>query len=61
MKTSELTKLLKKHGCYFLENRGEHDYWFSPITGKEIQVWRHPSKEVPTGTVNRILKDAGLK
>ncbi|MFQ7739267.1 MAG: type II toxin-antitoxin system HicA family toxin [Emergencia timonensis] len=22
---------------------------------------RHPSKEIPTGLMNRILKDAGLK
>lgn len=61
MKTSELTKLLKKHGCYFLEHRGEHDFWFSPMTGKEIQVPRHPAKEIPTGTTNKIKKSAGLK
>ena len=61
MKTSELVKLLKKNGCKFIEHRGEHDFYYSPITGKEIPVWRHPNKEVPTGTANRILRDAGLK
>ena len=61
MKTSELTKLLKKAGCYFVEHGGDHDIWFSPITQKEFVVPRHPSKEIPTGTVNKILKDAGLK
>ena len=54
MKTSELTKLLKKHGCYLLEHRGEHDFWFSPISGKEIQIPRHQAKKIPTGTANRI-------
>lgn len=61
MKTSELTKLMKKIGCYLIEHRGEHDFWYSPVTGKEIQVPRHASKEIPTGTANKIMKDAGLK
>lgn len=61
MKTSELTKMMKKGGCYFLGHRGEHDLWYSPITEKEIIVPRHPSKEIPTGTANKIKKDAGLK
>ena len=61
MKVSELIKLLMKHGCYFLEHRGEHDFYRSPTTGKEFAVPRHKAKEIPTGTANRILKDAGLK
>ena len=61
MKTSELTKKLKKAGCYIVEHGAEHDKWFSPITGKHFRVWRHPSKEIPTGTANKIMKDAGLK
>lgn len=61
MKVSELTKLLKKHGCYFVEHGKEHDKWHSDITGKDFRVPRHPGKDVPKGTSNRILKDAGLK
>ena len=61
VKTSELTRRMKKEGCCFLGHRGEHDLWFSPITGKEIIVPRHPSKEIPTGTANKIKRDAGLK
>lgn len=61
MKTSELTRLMKKNGCYFLEHRGEHDYWYCPSTGKEIQVPRHPSKEIPLGTAVKIMKNAGIK
>lgn len=29
--------------------------------GKDIRIPRHLSKEIPSGTANRILKDAGLK
>ncbi len=61
MKTSELTKDMKKAGCSFVEHRGEHDLWYSPITGKEIMVPRHPGREIPTGTANKIKRDAGLK
>jgi len=61
MKTSELIKILKKNKCYFVEHGKEHDKWYSENTGKYFRIWRHPSKEVPTGTLYRIMKDAGLK
>ena len=61
MKTSELTKILKKNGCYLEEHGKEHDKWRSEITGKCFMVPRHGSKEIPSGTANRILKDAGIK
>lgn len=61
MKTSELKRLLLEGGCRFLQEGKEHEKWFSPLTGKAFRVPRHSSKEIPTGTANRILKDAGLK
>ena len=61
MKTSELVKILKKSSCYFVEHGKEHDKWHSDITGKDFRIPRHGSKEIPTGTANRILKDAGVK
>lgn len=60
MKTSEPVKLLKKNKCVFVEHGKEHDKWHSEITGKDIRIPRHGSKEIPKGTANRILKDAGL-
>lgn len=61
MKVAEITKILKKAGCYLTDHGGRHDEWYSPITKKHFNVPRHPSKELPTGTANQILKDAGLK
>lgn len=61
MKTSELTKKLKEAGCYLVEHGKEHDKWHSDETGKDFMVPRHKSKEIPTGTANNIMKDAGLK
>jgi len=62
MKVSELLKLLNKSGqCRFVEHGKEHDKWHSEITGKDFRVPRHPSQEIKPGTLNRIMKDAGLK
>lgn len=61
MKVSELLKILKKGNCYFVEHGKEHDKWHSDITGKDFRVPRHKAKEIPKGTLDNILKDAGLK
>ena len=60
MKTPELLKKLKKGKCTLLRSGSRHDIWYSPITGKQFAVPRHKA-EIPTGTANKILKDAGLK
>ena len=61
MKTSELIKILKRNDCFFVEHGKEHDKWHSNRTGKDIRIPRHGSKEIPSGTANRILKDAGIR
>ena len=60
MKTQELLKLLKKNGCYILRSGSRHDIWYSKISGKQFSVPRHKA-EIPVGTLNNILKDAGPK
>jgi predicted RNA binding protein YcfA (HicA-like mRNA interferase family) len=59
MKFSELYRLLEKEG-WELKQGGKHAKYvksgFPPVP-----VGRHPSKEVPTGTLNAILREAGLK
>jgi predicted RNA binding protein YcfA (HicA-like mRNA interferase family) len=61
VKTSELLKIFRKNGVTLVSHGREHDKYYSPVTGKYIRVPRHRSKEIPTGTSDRILKDAGLK
>lgn len=60
MKTTELIKLLKKNKCSIIRNGSRHDIWYSDATGKQFSVPRHKA-EIPTGTLNNILKDAGLR
>ena len=61
MTTAELLRLLKKNGCTLVRNGGNHDIYFSPITGNQFPVGRHPKEEIPNGTLQNILKRAGLK
>jgi predicted RNA binding protein YcfA (HicA-like mRNA interferase family) len=62
MKYSELEKKLKSSGCY---NTGDtmsgHPVWYSPKTDKYFRMSHHKNQEVAKGTLNSILKDAGVK
>lgn len=60
MKTQELVKILWKNGCYIKRNGSSHDIWYSELSQKEFIVPRHKA-EIPVGTLNNILKAAGLK
>jgi len=60
MKTQELVKILRKNGCYIKRNGSSHDIWYSELSQKEFIVPRHKA-EIPVGTLNNILKAAGLK
>jgi predicted RNA binding protein YcfA (HicA-like mRNA interferase family) len=60
MKFSELRRKLERDGWYIKRTTGHHIY-VHPSKPGEIPVGKHGSKEVPTGTVNKILKQAGLK
>lgn len=61
MKYSELKNLLKKNECHKTLEGSKHEHWYSSKTGLTFQVGRHNTEEVKKGTLNRILKDAGLK
>ena len=60
MKKSELLKILKRGDCSIVREGKRHEIWYSEKTKKQFSVPRH-AKEVATGTVANILKDAGLK
>jgi len=61
MTANELTRLAKKHKCLIKRHGSEHDIWINPRTGGTARIPRHPSKEVPTGTANDIMRGLGLK
>lgn len=62
MKYNELVKLVKKAGCYDTgETQAGHPLWINPNTGVKFKMSHHQSKEVAKGTLNQILRAAGLK
>lgn len=61
MKYSELRRTLESAGCYIKRHGANHDWYYSPITERSFPVGRHLSQEVATGTLNSILRQAGLK
>lgn len=62
MKYNELARMLKKIGCYDTgKEMNGHPLWFSPKTNKKFKMSKHGSEEVRYGTLQSILKQAGLK
>ena len=62
MKYAELHRKLSKAGCYKTgDEMAGHPEWYSPITGKYFPTSHHDQKEVATGTLKSILRDAGIK
>lgn len=59
MKPRELIKLLEKEGFVFVRQSGSHAIYRKQ--GFKIIVVPIHSKDIPTGTLQSILKDAGLK
>jgi len=61
MKASELFKLLKKDGWFEIRQTGSHVILQHPVKKGQLVVPYHGSKEVPTGILNAILKEANIK
>ena len=60
MTYSELKRLLRYNGCKKDSEGKNHEIWYSPISDRFFPVGRHTSEEVPNGTLNAILKQAGI-
>jgi hypothetical protein len=56
--TPELKRILTTAGCVFdRQGRGDHEIWFSPITGRKFVVDNNIKSR---HTANAVLKQAGL-
>lgn len=55
----EVKRILRENGCEFARRgKGDHDMWYSPISGRNVTV-DHEIKS--RHTANGVLKQAGLK
>ncbi|HWW74669.1 MAG TPA: type II toxin-antitoxin system HicA family toxin [Pyrinomonadaceae bacterium] len=61
MKVREVVKLLEADGWYLARTRGSHRQYKHPGKAGTVTVSGKPNVDVPPGTLNSILKQAGLK
>jgi predicted RNA binding protein YcfA (HicA-like mRNA interferase family) len=61
MKVSELLRILGKDGWVMVRQRGSHRQLHHPTKPGTVTVAGKPSVDVPPGTLNSVLKQAGLK
>jgi predicted RNA binding protein YcfA (HicA-like mRNA interferase family) len=61
MKVSELLSLIEKDGWFMVRQRGSHRQFHHPDKTGTVTVAGKPSIDVPRGTLNSVLKQAGLK
>ena len=61
MKVREVLKLLKSDGWVLVRTKGSHRQFKHPTKRGTVTVAGKPSLDVPRGTLNSILKQAGLK
>lgn len=60
MRSSLLIKMIEKDGWSLVRTKGSHHHFKHPIK-KGLVTIPHPKKDVPKGTANSILRQAGLK
>ena len=60
MKVGELIRLLTDDGWRLTRTRGSHRQYKHPSKSGTVTVAGKPSLDVPPGTLNAILKQAGL-
>ena len=61
MKVSEILRLLQDDGWFLVATRGSHRQYKHPSKAGRVTVPGKPSDDLAAGTLNSILKQAGLK
>jgi len=59
VKSLDLIKMIEADGWYEVRVSGSHHHFKHP-TKKGLVTIPHPKKDLPSGTVKSILKQAGL-
>jgi predicted RNA binding protein YcfA (HicA-like mRNA interferase family) len=60
MTSQDVIKIIEKDGWRLISKRGSHCQFKHSFKKGRVTV-PHPKKDLPIGTINSILKQAGLK
>lgn len=61
MKVKDIIKTLEKDGWYLARTKGSHRQFKHPVKPGIVTVAGNSNHDLPPGTLNSILKQAGLK
>jgi predicted RNA binding protein YcfA (HicA-like mRNA interferase family) len=61
MKVRDLLKRIGDDGWFQVAQKGSHRQFKHPLKPGRVTIAGHPSQEMDRGTLNSILKQAGLK
>ncbi|MCA1841359.1 MAG: type II toxin-antitoxin system HicA family toxin [Actinobacteria bacterium] len=61
MKVSEAIRLIEQDGWQLVRTRGSHRQFKHPTKPGLVTIAGKPSADLPRGTLNSVLKQAGLK
>jgi predicted RNA binding protein YcfA (HicA-like mRNA interferase family) len=61
MKVREVIRQIEADGWYLVATRGSHRQYKHPTKSGRVTVAGKPSDDLAPGTLNSILKQAGLK
>jgi predicted RNA binding protein YcfA (HicA-like mRNA interferase family) len=60
MKVRDLIKLIEQDGWYHVRTTGSHRHYHHPTKPGTV-IPGQPGKDIPEGTRNSVMKQAGLK
>jgi predicted RNA binding protein YcfA (HicA-like mRNA interferase family) len=61
MKVRDVLRLIQDDGWFQVTQKGSHRQFKHPEKPGRVTVAGHPTQEMDKGTLNSILKQAGLK
>ena len=61
MKIREIIRLIEEDGWFLVVTRGSHRQFKHPTKPGRVTIAGHPGDDLAPGTLNSVLKQAGLK
>ena len=61
MKVRDIIRLLEQDGWYLKATKGSHRQYKHPTKSGRVTLPGHPGDDLAPGTLNSVLKQAGLK
>jgi len=61
LKVEDVIKLIEKDGWVLVRTRGSHRQFHHPVKSGTVTIAGKESVDMPPGTLNNVLKQAGLK